>query len=350
MMISGPRRTGKTSLLNRMQENMRRDGHAVIYMDAEGYDAPIQFLNALNKELPISLAAATRGVGGLIADQINRLKKIDPLGGGIERDASKYETDWRALADKLFANYGQREIYIIVDEFSVFLDKALRKNHVEAENFLTLLRGWRQRGCKLKFLFAGSISLGAVVAGAQLSGAINDLTDKRVGALARAEAEEMIEFFLTLEQRAAAEGAVAYLCDQVGDLSPFFLNLLLDDALSQDNGPLSRDSIAAARTRLIANRTKFNHWHERLAKHPDETLRSVTLDILRHIAQQESGLTREKLSLLLRERHPNPDTRGSLIGAALTVLEEEGYLDPYHERLQFRSFLLRDYWKRTYGC
>jgi len=101
--------------------------------------------------------------------------------------------------------------------------------------------------------------------------------------------------------------------------------------------------------RLLANRSRFIHWYKRLDRDLNQPELGFALDSLAAIARSNEGLTRRQLLNRLQRREPDPDSRARRLDAALLRLEEDGYLGFEGERVQFLSFLLRDYWKRNHA-
>jgi hypothetical protein len=152
---------------------------------------------------------------------------------------------------------------------------------------------------------------------------------------------------------------LSYLCRRVGWLSPFYLNLLLDSAMSaardrtQETGAegcrLLTTDVDDGYDRLLAVRSRFIHWYQRLERDLPPMDLAFTLRILGSVATSEQGLTRRQLLARLSRSEPDPDRRASRLEQAMLGLEEDGYLDASGERIQFPSFILRDYWRRNHG-
>jgi hypothetical protein len=146
---------------------------------------------------------------------------------------------------------------------------------------------------------------------------------------------------------------------RVGWLSPFYLNLLLDSALSAARDRLQETGAEARRLlttdvddgydRLLAVRSRFIHWYQRLERDLSPRDLAFTLRILGAVATSEQGLTRRQVLARLSKLEPDPDQRAARLDQAMLGLEEDGYLDASGEHIQFPSFILRDYWRRNHG-
>jgi hypothetical protein len=101
--------------------------------------------------------------------------------------------------------------------------------------------------------------------------------------------------------------------------------------------------------RLLAVRSRFTHWFQRLERVLSPTDLTFTLRILGAVATSEQGLTRRQVLARLSKLEPDPDRRAARLDQAMLGLEEDGYLDASGERIQFPSFILRDYWRRNHG-
>jgi len=157
----------------------------------------------------------------------------------------------------------------------------------------------------------------------------------------------------------ASEEVLAYLCERAGWLSPFYLNLLLTSALDAardrelETGAADRTlrpvDVDDAYDRLLANRSRFSHWYQRLRRDLPQPELGYALDTLAYTASSDAGLTRRQLLNRLQKREPDPDLRVRCLDTALLKLEEDGYLGNQDQRFLFLSFPLRDYWKRNHA-
>lgn len=364
VVLSGARRLGKTSLLQRLAEEAAERGWQARLLDVEGIDSAEAFVDQLARAFDeATLSGGRRSVGAAVTRVFASLRKVDvrvPGGAGLGLELQALaETPWRKAALALQERVsGQTQLFLI-DEFSVFLDKLLARDALDGERLLGWLRAWRQQaGLACRFVFSGSIGLNALLARHQLSTRFNDCADFRLGPFKPAAALAMLAELAQREQWPVAADSLEHLCRRVGWLSPFYLNLLLDgslqaarERLEEDRTAqrlLTTDDIDAAYDRLLANRSRFFHWFQRLARELREPQLSFTLALLAAVARAENGLNRRQLATRLTRHEPDPDRRAERLDEALLLLEEDGYLDA-GETIHFPSFLLRDYWRRNHG-
>lgn len=169
----------------------------------------------------------------------------------------------------------------------------------------------------------------------------------------------MLRTLLEREQWQADEAVIDLICAKVGWLAPFYLALLLNESISaakdrryeNPGAPqtLLEEDITDGYERLLAGKSRFHHWYARLQRDLVDPLLSITLAALAALARaDEKGLSRRQLASRLSKREPDPDRLDRLLDAVLYKLADEGYV-VQDERICFRSFLLRDYWKRNHA-
>jgi hypothetical protein len=365
VVLSGPRRLGKTSILQRMADEAAAKGSIAVLVDVGGLDTPAAFIDALHRAFPdATVAGHLREAGKTVGGWLSRLKKVDVklpggLGGGIEMQAppdAAWSDDARRLQERLSA----APALLLVDEVSVFLEKSLARDHSDTVKLLSWLRAWRQQSALVcRFLFSGSVGLNALLARHGLVTYFNDCYDFRLGPFSERAALDMLATECQREGWVPEPGTLPYLCGRVGWLSPFYLNLLLDSALSaardrrQETGAEDRrlleTDLDGGYDRLLTVRSRFIHWYQRLERDLSPPDLAFALRILGAVAGSDQGLTRRQLLARLSKIEPDPDRRAARLDTAMLALEEDGYLDAAGERIQFPSFLLRDYWRRNHG-
>jgi len=107
-------------------------------------------------------------------------------------------------------------------------------------------------------------------------------------------------------------------------------------------------SVLAGCGRCLRNRSRFNHWYQRLERDLPQPELGYAPDTLVYTASSDAGLTRHQLLNRLQKREPDPDLRARRLDTALLKLEEDGYLGNQDQRFLFLPFPLRDYWKRNH--
>ena len=365
VVLGGPRRLGKSSLLQRLADEAAGQGLLARLVDVGGVDTPAGFIDALDRAFPDqTIAGHLRGAGKAVGRWKSRLHKVDltlpgGLGGSIEFQAPP-DAAWSQSARHLQERLSEAPVLLLVDEVSVFLEKALARDQPDTVRLLAWLRGWRQqRSLACRFLFSGSIGLNALLARHGLGTYFNDCFDYRLGPFQGGAALAMLATQCERGGWVPEPETLHALCGRVGWLSPFYLNLLLDSAMSAARDRTQETSAAGHRLlttdvddgydRLLAVRSRFTHWYQRLERDLSPTDLSFALRILGSVATADQGLTRRQVLARLSKLEPDPDRRVARLDQAMLGLEEDGYLDASGEHIQFPSFILRDYWRRNHG-
>ena len=183
---------------------------------------------------------------------------------------------------------------------------------------------------------------------------MNDCYDYVLQPFTRRSALAMAATFSSREGWQATTATLDHLCDRTGWLSPYYLNLLLDEAMKaglrrlDHKGVLNSDDIELGYGELAGKRSCFVHWYQRLLDLP-QPRRDFVLAVLRYAANSDAGVTRPQLGARLGRLEADPDRRETRLEETLIYLEEQGYLGQNGGRYAFLSFLLRDYWKANHG-
>lgn len=371
VVASGPRRLGKSSIVNRLREEAVGKGLLAEHVDVQGKDSAQAFIDQVSSHFPDASVRGYLAALGLQAKAwLSTVKKIElkgpgGIGGGVELQATETQS-WYQSAIALQARLTAVPVLIFVDEFSVFLQKLLENDQKEAEAFLAWLRAWRVTpGVACRFLFTGSIGLNALLERYGLTAQFNDCHEYPIGPFKQKAACEMLTNFAQREGWAIDEAATQYLCKCVGWLSPYYLCLLLDQTMQaardrmEENPPpqsseptreLTVADVSDAYERILSARSRFVHWETRLKRDLSGLDLSFTNLILTALAKTHGGLTKRQLHARLSKLDPDPDQRSQRLQNMLLKLEEEGYISPPDEsgKTKFLSFLLRDYWARNH--
>jgi hypothetical protein len=275
------------------------------------------------------------------------------------------ETPWRDEAVRLQQRLAPVPAVILIDEFTVFLEKLLAHDKADAERLLSWLRAWRtapKTACR--FVFSGSIGFDSLLERHKLSTLFNDCHEFHLRPFHKNVALSMLKKVAWREEEWTLEDAVAnYLCQRVGWLSPFYLNLLLDQSLAagrdremecasvENPRQLRANDVDNGYERLLSVRSRFIHWYQRLQRDLAGPDFSFACAVLSAVAREKSGqgLTRAQLRARLQRQTPDADQRRQQLDRILVKLQEDGYLGQTEERIAFLSFLLRDYWRRNHG-
>ncbi len=373
LILSGSRRLGKSSILYKLKQQSDRHGFHAAIVDVQGKDSALGFIESLDQKYP---DRSTGSMASSVIGTLNPFKKIKKVeakvmgqGGGVEFKDDQ-QKPWQESGDRCLARIVAGKNLVLVDEFSVFLDKLLERALEDGVDFLDWLRAWlNDPDIPCRFIFTGSIGLQTLLESHHLTPQMNHCFDYILGPFKRKHAVEMLRSFAP-EDWLLESATANHLCDRVSWLSPFYLNLLLNESIQAardrvleepvplvapeltNNNQLAilEGDIDDGYERLLAQRSRFIHWENRLKKQLGTNFR-LAERILTLLARSDPGLNQSQLLARLQTKESDPEKRAQLLGKLIFQLTEQGYLSvPDSEgKVRFLSFLLKDYWKRNHA-
>ena len=364
VVLTAPRRVGKTSLLKVLAHEAAAQGLLAIYLDLSPCTDAAALLQAIDAALPeATLTAYRKQAAAKVGEWFARIGKVrldaGELGGLEIETRPTAPTPWADTAAALRKRLSGQPVLIVLDEFSVFLQRLLVHDRAQAVTLLSTLRSWRQQSALVcRFIFSGSIGLNRLLERHGLHTETNDCYDYTLQAFATADAAAMLAHFSQREGWPLTDADAQGICQRVGWLSPFYLMVVLEESIQaamqrlRVAGPcgqaLSAADIDQGFAQLIDARSRFSHWYRRLDEHFSELDLAFARAALRRIAQRPNGLLETTL-LAPATAALAPANQASLQAETLSMLEEHGYLVLDGQRLMFQSPLLRQYWKKHHG-
>lgn len=356
LLLSAPRRVGKTSLMHHLEANARARGWlGGIYVTAQSVRSEEAFVAKL-------MAAVARAPECMpVADALRRgtyqevFRKVSSVTAGpLEvalRDAGA--PDWTELgaelAEALRALPPGRKLLILVDELPVFLLKLLAQDRQRASDFLDWFRDLRQgpstRSDDVRWLLAGSIGLGPLARRERWSATINDLLPIDLGAFPEEVAADFLDKLgRRYGLRFTDAGRTAVLAE-IGWHIPFYLHLFVSGLRELPPAELGEAEVVRVRELLLgpSSSKHFAPWWERLEDELGPLEAAAARAVLARCAADPGGAPTETLAAALSGFHAEVE-RDERRRWLLEVLEGDGYLAFDHGRWRFRSPLLRRVW------
>ena len=361
ILLTAPRRVGKTSLVLRLCELQRQAGTCAVFMNVEGCHDELAFAEKLVDGL--SEAGLHPEVLGRVSLAFRKARqaftgmKVGAAGVDMEMGAAEdpdHSTLGRAL-ESIFRRIESagKPVLLAIDEMPELLLAVGRDEHgpERVTRLLHWLRALRQTYRKsIRWVFLGSIGLDSFVEDRNLRKAINDLTPLNLEALDPTEADTFLRELgetnglpLSREQR-------SLILARVGWPLPHHLQIVFHALV--DCGPTAADASAvdAAFTHLLRPNSisQFDTWRQRLDEQFDQSDARAAKDILRHLCQHTSGRERAQIlnALMSTRQGADPALVEDQLARLLLMLQRDGYVLDSAGRYAFRSFLLREYWYR----
>lgn len=352
LLISAPRRVGKTSILLDLVDKPDESYYAV-FVDTEAIDSSEEFFKVILKA--ILDTDKIEAFGFFNASIKEKLKKwagriaavtIGPVGVEMKKEEAKthYEDFCEFLTDIKLEG---KKILLMVDEFPITVEKIQEAHSTEeAIHFLGQNRALRQNPLfqeKIQFIYTGSIGLFTAVKRIKATDKINDLKEIVIPALNK---ENAIEFICSLLKdecgHEPADEMAEYILTKLEWWIPFYFQLMAREITDMENStPLTKKIIDTAFERIVENgNIYFEHFKDRLQKvfKSPPTLAFVNEFLL--AVKNNADINYEKM-LNIAERH-NCRNEADIV---LDVLKHDGYIVEVNGYYKFYSPILKKWWK-----
>jgi uncharacterized protein len=356
VLVTGPRRVGKTSVVRRVLE-VAGPGMQRVFVDVEHHADPAEMFAAL-----AAAASADAGVwrrigswfGKRLASAIDRVESVDAGVLTVELRAAmtgSWRDDARAIVESL-AETGRPTI-VAVDELPLLVDRILRRDPAEAELLMGLIRGLAEDATHARWLISGSIGLEAVLHRAGLTGTITFLRAYPIDAWDEPTTAGAVRALAGTTDLALGAPAVDAVYAQLGLGVPYHVQLLMDELRRDADRRGNRHVTAADVTRVYdgpfltsAVRAHLLHLETRLTRVLGE---GDSLRLARDLLTQAAvtgNLSPDDAGVLAGDVVENPGERPATLRQVLEILEHDAYLVREATGWRYRSRVVRDWWRQ----
>ncbi len=357
MLVIGPRRVGKTSVVRRVLDELR-PSHTVVFIDVEQHANPAAMFAALAAEASREAGFWPRLIGRLgkrLGVAADRVGSVDLGVLKVELQAAMAAV-WQDDARSVIASLaeGDQPAVVAVDELPLLVDRVLRDDPAGAEVFLGVLRGMAEEFRNVRWLVSGSIGLEPVLHRAGLTGTVTHLRSYPIDAWDEPTTAGAAAALGRAAGLDLAGGAAAAVHQQLGLGVPYHVQLLMDevrrDAARRADSAVTADDVARVYGGPFlssAVRAHLLHLESRLDKVLGEgdALR-LARDLLTQAAVADR-LTADDAMLLARDLVEDGADRPALLRHVLEILENDAYLSRDDNGWSYRSRVVRDWWRQT---
>ena len=346
LLLSAPRRIGKSSLAKKLIDEKKKQGWKCVYIDLEETDTEDGFLRLVidafsNNEIWRQVVSdAAKGLKSIF----NKIEKVSV--GPVEFDLGQREEKENLYKNlKELVNH-EKDTFIVVDELTLFLGTLNKtRNGIEKVTYiLNWLRSPRQvKGTKIRWLFCGSVGLRNFTSSKNLSYTINDLTEFSLDELDRKEALGLLLELSKSEKIRMSNNVIDYILDKLSWNIPYFIQVIFSKLSEEYYEELTTDSVDAAYKKLCSE-NYLGTWSERLVEYQEHEM--PARQILKELSTRPSGAERNALldKLMTGQDPSKVDSMDLTLSKVLDMLENDGYIMRNGSLRTFRSPLLRDYW------
>lgn len=345
ILFSGPRRTGKSSLIKEFME--RYDGQKnLIYIDLQKCSDIEAFSNALLSSLTGYQATLAKAKDKAVEgwNTISAMiKELDLDGYGIK--TGKIQKDEMRLLERLSGIISQatnEQTVFFFDEFADYI-LSLLKGGSTVEYFLKWFREMRQSG-KIRVVITGSINIANTIDEIKMSHLLNDTEPFSLIPLKEAEIRDLFQRLLKYRDVAIKGEALTFALSKLKDGHIYFIQAFADEISNQ----VGREALLADAEEIGKIYIKLTngdwpalaHFHSRLEDYLPE-YSPVCHSILAHLSV--NPLSKDDLYPYISETVDK-----KVMNKLLRRLSDEGYIVIEDGNCRFVSTLLADWWRNKY--
>lgn len=346
LLLSAPRRIGKSSLAKKLLDEKKKQGWKCVYIDLEETNTEDGFLRLVID------AFSSNGIWKhVVSEAAQRLtsvfSKIEKVSiGPFEFNFGKKEERENLYKNLKELIHHDENTFIVIDELTLFLG-ILNKSEDGIEKvtyILNWLRSLRQvEKTKIRWLFCGSVGLRNFASSKNLSYTINDLTEFTLDELDRKEAAGLLFELGKSEEIEMNDEIINYILDRLSWNIPYFIQVIFSKLAEDYDGALTYDKVDAAYKKLCSE-NYLSTWSERLGEYQEYEL--PARHILKLLSTQPAGVERNILldRLMTGQEPSNVEKVDLALSKILEMLENDGYIMKNGALRTFRSPLLRNYW------
>ena len=373
VILSAPRRTGKTSVLDYLVAHPPT-AFSPVSVFVQDVTHPADFilllLDLFREKYPQRFKEMFRATTGWIG---KAFEKVESLGNeGFKLTLRHQEKDWTAswkkYGDEFFAEVrkSKHRLLMLVDEF---LDMILnmQKHHPElVRPFLAWFRGHRlkphPKQDQVRWLLCGSVNLSSTLDGMGCLDEINDFTDVPLPALNQDQVMEFVVRMLKGRGVAFDEKLPVKVAKELGRPVPVFLQMVTQDLYriwKRSARPLTTKDVLRAFADLIVTsgaRDKLQHYYSRIEQYYLPPKRAAAYALLAKLSVSPAAMERAPIfaefeRVLVAEGDKSPaDKRKQIFNQLLRDLENDFYVVEIKPgSFDFASGLVKQWWKKYYA-
>jgi DNA-directed RNA polymerase subunit F len=354
ILLSAPRRYGKTSLMYFLKDNPQNN-YKVLHLDLEKLSSGIDLLSKIiitlrkDQEIAKKLSSICPEIGEPIKTVEHT--KLWEYENKMRVSIKENKENWTSIGIKVFKaiNNLEQNILFSFDEFTMMLENILTKYTKEqAEELLSWLKEIRANAKRYRFILSGSRNLLVYLEEMGLPNFFDDCSEVRLKPLKEDKAQLLIESILYGEGIYLSASAIKKIIELVGTtIVPYFLQVFIGEIIDFVRtkkvlpAPQEIEEIYLERVTGIDSRRYFDQFALHLSKYgAKETGARRILDRL----SVEKELDKNQLSLIYQKAMGTTEE----FDLVLQLLEYDFYIESDEGKYKFINQILRDWWLNFY--
>jgi len=373
VLLSAPRRTGKTSVLDSLAAHPR-DGFATIPVFVQDISHPADFillmLDLFHERHPKLFRDLFQTGGKLIGRALDQIGEVSVISFKIKLRGKdpEWRNHWKSYGDEFVTEVRRQNsrLLMLVDEFPDMILN-MQKEHPElVRPFLTWFRGHRlkpgPRNDPIRWLICGSVNLASTLDAIGCLDTTNDFHDEPLPVLTTEEVKQFVREMLGAREVQFAAQIPAKVAADLGRPVPVFLQMVTQDLFrmwKRSGKKLTGRDVDAAFAELIVSsgaRDKLQHFHSRIDRYYQPPKRAAAYSLLARLSLSSDGLSRAALFsdferiLIEQGATSGADERKRLFNQLMRDLENDFYVAETQPGVfDFASGLLKKWWEKYYA-
>ena len=360
LLLSAPRRTGKSTILKHLQKNPP-EGLVILYMTVMSVDSGEAYFKALYSKL-LKNSDIYKGLDGYLAKVGGTARKVVDRVRGIGADGvsfGKEDTlDYYGECERLLTELAKSPVpvAVFVDELPDAVSNIRQQNEQAAIRFLQQIRDLRQNfsDAKVQFVYTGSTGLKNVVKKLDRLDLVNDLQSVEMLPLSMTEAKTLIQrlalgFRIESPDFVIDDAVADHLLAIINWRLPYYMQIIVnglfdhfEDQIDEDESfVITTSTVDQVLEDLVKSQSVcadyFENWQRRLKQAFDKNEHDLAVEALSHIAVNEQ--IEYAVFHDLAVKHKVDDHK-----YVLDVLQHDGYISEHNRIYGFNSFLLKKWW------
>jgi uncharacterized protein len=343
LVMSAPRRVGKTSFAKKMIVFAKKENWNTIELNLEEIKTEEAFVKLLIESLKKESWWQKLGFKTI-------LESIKP---SFEYEGVKTTLEYKSAKEDVYEKLKQllefnHDTLIVIDELTVLLNFLIKSENgkEKVEFYLNWLRSFRQKsGSKIRWIFCSSVGIENFTSMYNLSYTLNDVSPFPIGALNPNQALGLLKQLEKSENLHFTEEQNSHFLNKLGWTLPYFIQILFNNVhklINIESKTISNETIDLAYQNLISEK-HLNTWDERLEEYNEYQANARV--ILDYLSKTKIGEERDLLLMVLYEKLNDEEKARIILSKILKMLINDGYLTiNENEKYTFRSPLLRDFW------
>lgn len=379
VLLTAPRRTGKTSVMNCICSHPE-SGTLAIAVNVQDLEHPADFFQSLVDALHDAHPDFVRDTLAKGWDLLKKpLAHVKDFGVGefklsLRDSDPNWEKNWRQHGTRFLQQVREVgvPILLVIDELPDMCINIQRKDEELLRAFLAWWRSQRQSPIpskdNIRWLVGGSVNLKGTLDRMGFVDLINDFEDMTLPILTRDEVEQFVQEMLAGREVEFEAEVPAHLAEQLGRPIPLFMQMATQSlyrrwkrrtAQKAEVDPLRTadvDEVIHELVRESGARDKFQHFYTRIRNYYPEPQRSAAYALLSMISRGSGPAGRAALysefARVTEQQQPNEKEYElkRVFNELLLHLENDFYVVEIDEGgYDFSSGILKAWWAKFYA-